>query len=104
MLDGFNIVNPITGGTGRALNIDAVQSMEVLDSRYSADNGGGAGGVLNLNTKVGDDHWRFIGTNFIPGVATDHGLHINKFTPRLDLSGPIKKHRVWIDNGFGRIL
>jgi hypothetical protein len=99
-LDGFNISNPVTGALDTRINIDTVQSMEVLDSRYSADNGRGSGGVLNLTTKIGDDHWRFIGTNFIPSVATDHGLHINKVTPRLDLSGPIKKRRVWIDNGF----
>ena len=99
-LDGFNISNPVTGALDTRINIDTVQSMEVLDSRYSADNGRGSGGVLNLTTKIGDDHWRFIGTNFIPSVATDHGLHINKVTPRLDLSGPIKKGRVWIDNGF----
>jgi hypothetical protein len=99
-LDGFNISNPITGALDTRINIDTVQSMEVLDSRYSADNGGGSGGVLNLTSKIGDDHWRFIGTNFIPSVATDHGLHINKATPRLELSGPIKKGRVWIDNGF----
>ncbi len=99
-LDGFNISNPVTGALDTRINIDTVQSMEVLDSRYSADNGRGSGGVLNLTTKIGDDHWRFIGTNFIPSVATDHGLHINKVTPRLDLSGPIKKRRVWIDSGF----
>jgi hypothetical protein len=99
-LDGFNISNPITGALDTRINIDTVQSMEVLDSRYSADNGRGSGGVLNLSSKIGDDHWRFIGTNFIPSVATDHGLHINKVTPRVDLSGPIKKRRVWIDTGL----
>ena len=99
-LDGFNISNPVTGLLDTRVNIDTVQSMEVLDSRYSADNGRGSGGVLNLTTKIGDDHWRFIGTNFIPSVATDHGLHINKVTPRLDLSGPLKKRRVWVNSGL----
>ncbi len=99
-LDGFNISNPVTGALDARINIDTVQSMQVLDSRYSADNGRGSGGVLNLTTRIGDDHWRFIGTNFIPSVATDHGLHINKVTPRVDLSGPLKKRRVWINTGF----
>jgi len=50
-LDGFNISNPVTGALDTRINIDTVQSVEVLDSRYSADNGRGSGGVLNLTTK-----------------------------------------------------
>ncbi len=99
-LDGFNISNPVTGQLDARINIDTVQTMEVNSSRFTADSGRGSGGVLELATKIGDDHWRFIGTNFIPSIATDGGFHVDKITPRLDLSGPLRKKRVWIDNGF----
>ncbi len=99
-LDGFNISNPVTGQLDTRINIDTVQTMELASGRFTADSGRGAGGVLDLTTKIGDDHWRFIGTNFIPSVATNGGFHIDKFTPRLDLSGPLKKKRAWINNGF----
>jgi hypothetical protein len=99
-LDGFNISDPVTGRLEARLNIDTIQTIELQTSRFSADNGRGAAGVLNLQTKMGDDRWRFAGTNFIPGVATDGGVHINKWTPRLELSGPLKRGRAWFHNGF----
>ncbi len=99
-LNGFNISNPVTGQLDARLNIDTIQSMDVATSRFSAENGRGSAGVLDLETKMGDDRWRFGGTNFIPGLSTDGGWHINKWTPRLELSGPIDKGRIWFHNGF----
>ena len=99
-LDGFNIANPVTGQLDTRMNIDTIQSVDLMAGRFTADTRGGGGGALELTTKIGDDHWRFIGTNFIPSIATNGGFHIDKFTPRLDLSGPLKKKRAWINNGF----
>ncbi len=99
-LDGFNISDPVTGSLEARLNIDTIQTIELQTSRFSADNGRGAAGVLNLQTKMGDDLWRFVGTNFIPGVAFDGGMHVNKWTPRLEFSGPLKRRRAWFHNGF----
>ena len=100
MLDGFNVSDPVTGGLEARVNIETIQSMELETSRFSADNGRGSAGSLNLQTKMGDDRLRFSGTNFIPGVSTDGGLHINKWTPRLEFSGPIAKGRAWFHNGL----
>ena len=66
-LDGFNISDPVTGRLETRLNIETIQSMDLENSRFSADNGRGSSGVLDLKTKMGDDRWRFGGTNFIPG-------------------------------------
>jgi Carboxypeptidase regulatory-like domain/TonB-dependent Receptor Plug Domain len=99
-LDGFNISNPVTGQLDTRINIDTIQTVELMSGRFTADSGRGSGGVLELTTKIGDDHWRFVGTNFIPSIATNGGFHVDKFTPRLDLSGPLKKKRAWINNGF----
>jgi hypothetical protein len=99
-LDGFNIADPVTGRLETRLNIDAVQAMELESSRFSAENGRGSTGALDLKTKMGDDRWRFGGTNFIPGISNDGGLHFNKWTPRLEFSGPIAKGRAWFHNGF----
>ncbi len=99
-MDGFNISDPVTGQLDTRVNIDTIQSMDVVTSRFSAENGRGSTGVLDLKTKMGDDRWRFAGTNFIPGISTESGWHINKWTPRLEFSGPIKKGRAWFHNGF----
>ena len=99
-LDGFNISDPVTGRLETRVNIETIQSMDLENSRYAADNGRGSTGVLDLKTKMGDDRWRFGGTNFIPGVTSDGGCYINKWTPRLEFSGPIVKGRAWFHNGF----
>lgn len=98
-LDGFNISNPVTGALDARINIDSIQSMAVESSRFSAENGRGSAGVLDLKSKMGDDRLRFAGTNFIPGISSDSGWHVNKWTPRLELSGPIAKGRAWFHNG-----
>ncbi len=99
-LDGFNMSDPVTGELDARVNIETIQSVDLESSRFSAENGRGSSGVLDLKTKMGDDRWRFGGTNFIPGVSSEGGLHVNKWTPRLELSGPLAKGRVWFHDGF----
>ena len=99
-LDGFNMSDPVTGRLETRLNIDTIQSVDLATSRFSAENGRGSAGVLDLKTKMGDDRWRFSGTNFIPSLSSEQGLHFNKWTPRLSLSGPIVRGRAWFHNGF----
>jgi hypothetical protein len=99
-LDGFNISNPVTGQLDARMNIDSVESIAAESSRFSAESGRGSAGTLKLTSRMGDDHWRFAVTNFFPGVSTELGLHINKWTPRVEVSGPIKKGRAWFHNGM----
>ena len=99
-LDGFNIADPVTGRLETRLNIDSIQTMELDSSRFSAENGRGSTGALDLRTKMGDDRFRFAGTNFIPGISTEGGFHFNHWTPRFEVSGPIAKGRAWFHNGF----
>jgi len=99
-LDGFNVSDPVTGRLETRVAIDSIQSMSVESARFSAENGRGSAGVLDLETKMGDDRLRFGGTNFIPGISTDGGLHVNKWTPRLEFSGPLAKGRAWFYNGL----
>jgi len=99
-LDGFDISNPATGQLGARMNIDSIQSIAVESSRSAAEYGRGSAGLMDLKSKMGDDHFRFSGTNFIPGLASGGGLHFNKWTPRLETSGPIAKGKAWFHNGL----
>jgi hypothetical protein len=100
MLDGFNVSDPVTGRLEARVNIESIQTMEVQTSRFSAENGRGSAGVLDLKTKMGDDRFRFAGTNFVPGISTQSGWHVKKWTPRLELSGPLFRGRAWFHNGL----
>ncbi len=94
-MDGFNVSDPATGQFLTRVSVDALRSVDVAGSRYSTEFGKGTGGVINMRTSTGDDHWRLTGTDFIPGISSKRGLSINNWTPRLMTSGPIRKGKAW---------
>ncbi|HEV2424597.1 MAG TPA: carboxypeptidase regulatory-like domain-containing protein [Terriglobia bacterium] len=95
LLDGFTFNAPESRDYLNKLSVDAVQSVSLETSRYPAEYWGGSGGVLSVNTGMGDDHFRFVGTNFIPGLTENHGIHVGSFYPRFMLTGPLKKGKAW---------
>ena len=104
-LDGFNITDPANGLFTLRVSTDALRSVEVLGSRASAEHGKGSGGVLNLTTGMGDDRFRFTSTDFVPSVQNRKGVHINSWTPRATVSGPLRKGKAWfmdaLDGEYG---
>jgi hypothetical protein len=97
-LDGFNVSDPATGLFDLRVSVDALQSAEVQSSRYSAEYGKGSGGLVSLRTVMGDDHFRFSATDFIPTIQNLKGFHIKTWTPRLTFSGPLRKDKAWFLN------
>ncbi len=95
LLDGFEIGDPATGALTSRVNVDSVRGVEVASARYGAEYAHAGAGVLGLDTAVGDDHWRFGATNFIPGVNLEQGVHFGNWYPRVTLSGPLIKGRAW---------
>lgn len=95
VLDGFNITEPATGTLAMRLTPEAVRRVEVETSRYSAQYGHASAGVLILDTKTGDDHFRFSAVNFIPTVQDVKGVAFNNWVPRFTFSGPLVKRRAW---------
>lgn len=94
-LDGFNITHPTNGLLELRVSSDALRTIEVQSSRYSAEYGKASGGVLNLNTSMGDDRLRISATDFVPTFQSQRGVNLNAWTPRLSIFGPIKKKRAW---------
>jgi hypothetical protein len=68
LLDGFNITQPANGLLLVRVSTDAFRSIEVEPSREPAEYGKGSGGVLSLDTGIGDDRFPIIATNFIPSI------------------------------------
>ncbi len=94
-LDGFNISHPVNGLLEMRVSPDALRSIEVQSSRYSAEYGKGSGGVLTLATIMGDDRFRFSATDFIPSLQIRKGINFNNWTPRATFSGPLRKGQAW---------
>ncbi len=100
LLDGFNVTQPANGQLLVRVSTDAFRSIQVEPSRLPAEAGKGPGGLLALKTGIGDDHFRFFATNFIPSVQNKHGLRFDQFLPRFTFSGPIEKGKIWFYNAF----
>ena len=100
LLDGFNVTQPANGQLLIQVSPDAFRSIRVEPSRQPAEFGKGSAGVLYLNTGIGDDHYRFSATNFIPSLQNKHGWQFYQFLPRFTTSGPILQRRIWYYNGF----
>jgi hypothetical protein len=94
-LDGFDITDPVSGTLQLRVSTDALRSIDVETSRYSAEYGRSSAGVLNLATGIGDDHLRYTGTNFVPSFKFIRGVNLDKWTPRFTVSGPLKKGQIW---------
>ncbi len=94
-LDGFNITNPVTGSFDVRVGVDAVRSLDVQTSRYSAEYGKASGGILSLTSGMGDDRYRFSGTDFLPTFQSRKGIHVKTWTPHGAFSGPLRKGKAW---------
>lgn len=95
LLDGFNVTQPTNGQLVVRTSIDSFRSIAVTPSREPAEFGKGSGGVLGLNTRMGDDHFHFIATDFFPSPQTTKGISIGEWTPIYTMSGPIRKGKMW---------
>jgi len=108
LFDGFNVTDPATGQLQLRTNADSFRSIEVQPSREPAEYGKGSGGVLALNTGMGDDHLRFISTDFVPSLQNTKGVNFGQWTPIYTMSGPIRKGKIWfvesIDGKYERTI
>jgi len=100
LLDGFNVTQPANGQLLVRVSTDAFRSIQVEPSREPAEAGKGSAGLLALNTGIGDDHFRFWATDFIPSAQNKHGWRFDQFLPRFTFSGPVEKGKIWFYNAF----
>jgi hypothetical protein len=95
LLDGFNVTQPTSGALVVQTSIDSFRSVVVTPSREPAELGKGSGGVMALNTRMGNDHFRFLTTDFIPAPQDVKGISLGNWTPIYTMSGPIRKGKMW---------
>ncbi|HUK23392.1 MAG TPA: carboxypeptidase regulatory-like domain-containing protein [Terriglobales bacterium] len=98
LLDGFDVTQPANGQLLVRVSTDAFRSIEVEPGREPAEYGKASGGVLALNTGIGDDHLRFSATDFTPSFQNKKGWTLDSVTPRFAVSGPMRKGKMWFYN------
>jgi hypothetical protein len=101
-VNSANVTDPVTGDFAISLPIEAVQSAQVLTNPYAAEYGKFTGGVTAVETRSGTDKYNFEFQSFFPRFRRRGGkwTGVEAFTPRLAVSGPIKKNKLWFMQSF----
>ncbi len=89
-LSSASLNDPSTGDFDLELPSGAVESVEVLSNPFAAEYGRFSTSVTQVRTRAGTNEWMFKPGNLMPGIG---GKFVDKFEPRLSISGPIKKDK-----------
>ncbi len=90
-MSSASLNDPSTGDFDLALPSGAVESVEVLANPFAAEYGRFSTSVTQVTTKRGTNEWTTKFGNLFPGFGKGF---VNKFEPRLSVSGPIKRDRL----------
>ena len=92
-LSSASLNDPSTGDFDLELPSGAVESVEVLSNPFAAEYGHFSTSVTQVRTKRGTNEWSFKPDNLVPGFGKGF-VFVDKFEPRLSISGPIKRDRL----------
>ena len=111
LIDGANATDPLTGGFGQNLNIEAIADLEILTAGATAEFGAAQGGFANILTKSGSNDFSGSVKMFYRSDLLDNdGANNNDVTGDtltglqdgfqdirafLTLGGPIVKDQLW---------
>jgi len=101
-VNSANVTDPVTGQFAFNLPIEAVDSVQVLTNPYGAEYGQFTGGLTAIATRSGTDTFHVEAQSFFPRFRRrgDKWSGIEAFTPRLAVSGPLKKNKLWFMQSF----
>jgi TonB dependent receptor-like, beta-barrel/Carboxypeptidase regulatory-like domain len=92
-MSSASLNDPSTGDFDLELPSGAVESVEVLSNPFAAEYGRFSTSVTQVRTKRGTNDWIVKPDNLIPGFGKGFAF-VNKFEPRLSISGPLKRDRL----------
>ena len=92
-LSSASLNDPSTGDFDLELPSGAVESVEVLSNPFAAEYGRFSTSVTQVRTKRGTNDWIVKPDNLVPGFGKGFAF-VNKFEPRLSISGPLKRDRL----------
>ena len=101
LVNGINATDPVTGQFAAELPLGVIDTVEVQAIPYSAEFGQVSGAVADVRTTGGDDHWDVEVGGLFPNPRIRHGtlMGINTATPRVKVSGPLRRGQAWFSQG-----
>lgn len=93
-VDGRDGRDPILGGAGLMLPLEAVETMSVYLGGAPAEFGDATGGLTSVSTRAGTDTFRMHADSFFPRLLYDNGLSgVAYWDPNFGVSGPLVRGR-----------
>ncbi|MGH9356815.1 MAG: TonB-dependent receptor [Terriglobia bacterium] len=102
LIDGADLVDPVTGSFSVNVPIDSIEELQVYKSPFQAQYGRFSGGLTVIQTKPPLDHWHWELNDLIPDVFIEQG-HIQGImadAPRFYLTGPLIKNKLNFAEAF----
>jgi hypothetical protein len=99
-INGADVTDPVTGQLAFDIPIEAAASVQIEENPYGAEFGRLTGGSTNLETNGGSDKFSISATRFFPTFRNILSGKIDSFRPRVTLSGPIIRNRLYYLQSF----
>ena len=95
-VDSAKTVDPVTGSFSIPVPIDAIQTVNVDKTPFSAENGGFSGGLTTIETTPPPTAWFYKVKDFNVSLRSKNGhfVGVSQATPRVSFGGPISGGRV----------
>lgn len=101
-VDSAEMVDPITGSYSIDLPLDAIESIDVLKTPYSAEYGHFSGGLTSVVTKPPSNKWDVQIFDVVPSFFIEGG-HISGVSgnsPRIRFTGPLHGYKLTMSESF----
>src|SRR5271166_3797683 len=96
------MTDPVTGSFSIPVPLDAVQTVSVVKTPYSAENGGFSGALTEVETVAPPESWKFgvrdLNVSF--RGKNDHVVGVSRATPRVAFGGPLLKDKISFSQVF----
>ncbi len=101
-VDSTEMVDPITGSYSIDLPLDAIESVDVLKTPYSAEYGHFSGGLTTVVTKPPSNKWDVQLFDVVPSffIESGHISGVSGNSPRIRLTGPIHGYKWTMSEAF----
>ncbi len=106
LVNSVNVNDPATGSFGLSIPIDSVDILKVMQSPYLAQYGNFTAGIVSAETRRGGDKFRYSLNDPLPDtrIRSGHIVGFQDASPRLNLSGPLIKNRLYFLEGFEYLM
>lgn len=99
-VNGVDVTDPVSGNLAFDIPLEAAAAVQVEENPYSAEFGHLAGAATNLETKGGSNKFKLSATRFFPVFHNIFGGAVDSFRPRVTLSGPVIRDRLFFLQSF----